>query len=492
MAETTLLLGALAALHYARKKTWGAAALLGLAVALMMHAHPTTLLMATVLVLLALFTAPDWRKRLSHLIIVALFSVLPLIPMFAQQVLLGFPDFHALTLYSESEISLPSWQRIGSVLAAIFLYGPAYLVHYWFELPSPLSHGLFAALMVSLGLTLWGLIKAVKQNSQRRVLVALLLAALLGQTFFVTLLRPITPFWMVYAHWPLIAALCALGLDSLYTSDNRNRILAGLTLLLWFSWSIAGFVYIGRAPHEVFIHIPPPGNRSLVNINDLGLFNERTGVTIARLPVNEMLTIEKPLCQPTTLYGHYIYLVDMSFGFGALFHCRETQQIVLGGPGDTNAAWIGMRDYAWNQAGIVPQQWLGLLGVTVPEKVWSDSPSLSIGNIHGVKHPTDFALKEFTVSAEVPPDRALLIGKRWGHFELRKATANDQEVQAAYQDIFGFSLFKTPTVLATDEKIRWTFVLYGDPRYIDVVSFKAGGRDQESKHQESSSLRGAK
>jgi hypothetical protein len=410
------------------------------------------------------------------LIIVALFSVLPLIPMFAQQVLLGFPDFHSLTQYSESEISWPSGQRIGGVLLAVFLYGPVYLTHYWFELSLPLNYALFAALVTSLVFTLLGLSRIVKQKPQKRILITTLLITLLGQTFFIVLLRPITPFWMVFAHWPLLAALCALGLDNLYTSGNRNRILAGLTLLLWFSWSIAGFAYIGRAPHDVFFDVPAPGKQGLIKISDIGLFGEGKRATVGRLPVSQWLLIGQPLCQPTTLYGHYALFVDSSFGIGAMRYCRKTQQIVLGGPLNTATAWIGMRDYAWNQAGVVPEQWLGSLGIVTPEKVWSTSDPLPIGDPalpKGLIRNNEDSPKEFAVHAEIPPNQALLIAKRWGTLELRKATANDQEVPAAYQDIFGFSLFKTPSVLATDEKIHWTFVLYGDPRYIDVVSFKA-------------------
>jgi hypothetical protein len=433
------------------------------------------------MVLLALFscnqdTAPDWKKRLQHLIIIAFFSVLPLVPMLVGQVLLGFPDFHALTQYGERDLAWPSLQRTTSVLMAVFLYGATYITHYLLEFPLPLSQGLFAALVASLALVFWGLTKTIKQNPQRILLVAALLIALLGQTFFVVLLRPITPFWMIYSHWPLIAALCALGLDNLYNSGNRGRFLAGLTLLLWFSWSIAGFTLIGRAQHDFFIDAPAPGKQNLINISDLGLFGKGANVTIARLPVSEMLTTEKPLCQPTTLYGHYAYFVDTSFGFGAVRHCRETQQIILGGPRETEAAWVGMRDYAWDRAGIAPQQWLGSLGIAVPEEVWSVSESLPIGDptfANNTKHQKEISSKEFTVSAEVPPGRAILIAKRWGSIELRKALADDQDVAPAYQDIFGFFLFKTPPSASADEKIHWTFVLYGDPRYIDVVSFKA-------------------
>jgi hypothetical protein len=487
ITETALLLGALAALHYTKKKTWGAAALLGLAVALMMHAHPTTLLMATVLTLLALFrrsqgTASDWKKRLSHLAIVAFFFVLPLFPMLIEQLLLGFPDFHALTQYGERDLSRPSFQRTGGVLMAIFLYGATYLTHYWLEFPLLLSQGLFVLLVASLAFVLWGLIRTIKQDSQRKVLITALLITLLGQTVFVVFLRPITPFWMVYSHWPLIAALCALGIDNLYNRSRRERVLSGVTLLLWCTWSMAAFSLLGRAPHHFTIDAPVPGKQNLINISELGLFGKGANVTIVRLPFNEHLVIEKPLCQPTTLYGHYAYLVDMSFGFGALYHCRKTQQIVLGGPGDTEAAWIGMRDYAWDKAGIVPQQWLGSLGVVAPEKVWGVSPPLLIGNIHGVKHPTDFDLKEFTISAEVPPDRALLVAKRWGTLELREALLNERTVAPAYQDVFGFFLFKTPPVASTDEKVSWTFVLYGDPRYIDVVSFKAENASRDPLH----------
>ncbi|MCL2309645.1 MAG: hypothetical protein FWC42_05125 [Proteobacteria bacterium] len=477
MAETTLLLGALAALYYVKKQTWGAAALLGLAVALMMHAHPTTLLLATVMALLALFgcyqnTAPDWKKQLLHLIIVAFFSLLPLVPMLIGQALLGFPDFHALTQYGERDLAWPSLQRTASVLLAIFLYGAAYITHYWLEFPLPLSYGLFAALCGSLALVLWGLIKTVKQTPQRRILVVALLIALLGQTFFVVLLRPITPFWMIYSHWPLIAALCALGLDNLYNGGSRGRVLVGLTLFLWFSWSMAGFSLIGRAQHNFFIDTP----QSLININELALFGKGANVTIARLPVSEILTTEKPLCQPTTLYGHYAYFVDTSFGFGAKWHCRKTQQILLGGSGGTKAAWVGMRDYAWSQAGIIPQKWLGSLGIVAPEKIWSVSESLPIGDptfANNRKHQREISSKEFVVHAEVPPNQAILVAKRWGPIELRSALANDEAVAPAYQDIFGFFLFKTPATAVVDEKVRWAFVLYGDPRYIDVVSFKA-------------------
>lgn len=232
MVEATVLLGALAALRYRKKKNSAAAALLGIAVALMLHAHPTTLFIASVFVVATLLAVPSWKERLLHLTVVAFFAMLPLVPMLVEQLSLGFPDLQALTQYGKTDVSWPSFSRFVHLLNALFIYGPAYFLRYWFDLSLPLCYFLTGLLVASVALVILGLLHLVQQRLQNRLLVASLVALLLAQTFFVMLLRPVTPFWMVYAHWPLIAALCALGLEGLYQLGRLGKGGVALVLLL--------------------------------------------------------------------------------------------------------------------------------------------------------------------------------------------------------------------------------------------------------------------
>ncbi|MCL2871965.1 MAG: hypothetical protein FWF41_03120 [Betaproteobacteria bacterium] len=472
VVETALLAGALTTLFYRRKTTAGAAVLLGLMVGLMFHAHPTTLILAAAMVFLALINAQGWKKRLGHLGIVGLVSFLFLTPMLIGQALHGFPDLPTLTLYGKSEPSWPSLQRMEGLLTSLLFYGGGYVARFWLEWPLLWCKVFLWALGGTLFWVLIGVVRAVYRNPARRRWIVALLIALLVQTAYVMMLRSITPFWMVFAHLPILAALCAIGLEEGVGIKKIGRPLTAVTLVFWVGVSLAGaLLFLGRGPYDVFIDTPSPGRQGLMNISDIEPLGEGQRIMVARISFDDLYRIGEKLCQPVTLYGHYAGFVDESFGVGATRYCLGKDQIALGGRADPITAWIGLRDYAWAQIGLEPEEWLGTLGIIRPETTAGNPQPLPIGNPHLYPpHNESVATETFEATMETLPGRAVLISARLGRVKIKEAWLGETPISAAYEDSPGTFVFVAPQS-QNEEGLRWRFVLAGDPRYIDVVSF---------------------
>lgn len=471
VVETALLAGALTTLFYRRKTTAGAAILLGLMVGLMFHAHPTTLILAAVMVFLSLIKAQGWKKRLGHLGIVGLVSFLFLTPMLIGQALHGFPDLSTLTLYGKTEPSWPSLHRMEELLASLLLYGGGYVVRFWLEWPLLWCKVFLWALGGTLLWVLIGVVRVVYRHPARRWWIVALLIALLVQTAYVLLLRSITPFWMVFAHLPILAALCAVGLEEGIGIKKIGRPLTIATLVLWVGVSLAGtLLFWGRNPYDV-IDTPKPGWQTLMNICYAEPLGGGRRVKVARISFDDLYRLGEKLCQPVTLYGHYAGFVDESFGVGAARHCGRKDQIALGGKADPSTAWIGLRDYAWTQIGLEPEEWLGTLGIIRPESVAGNAEPLLIGNPHIYPpHNESITAETFEVTMETPPNRAVLISVRLGGVKVKEAWLGEAPISAAYEDFPGDFVFVAPQS-QDEDGLRWRFMLEGDPRYIDVVSF---------------------
>ncbi len=472
VVETTLLLGALAAtLFYRKKTTTGAAALLGLAIGLMFHAHPTTLVPAMIMVLLSLVKTHGWKKKVWHLCIAGGVSFLFLVPMLIGQALYGFPDLPTLTLYGRNEPSWPSLQRMGGLLSSLLFYGGGYVARFWLEWPLSWCRGFLWVLGGTFAWVLVGLALAIYHNPARRWWVAALLVVLLVQTVYVMVLRSITPFWMIFAHLPVLAALCAIGLEEGVGIKKVGLPLTVITLTFWFGVSMAGLFYLGRASHVLFIDNPGPGRQGLMNISDIEPLGEGQLIRVARISFGELYLIGTKLCQPVAVYGHYAKFVDESFGAGAARYCGKTDQVALGGKADPSAAWVGLRDYAWASLGLEPEEWLGSLGIVRPEKIWGDPEPLPIGNPHIYPPRTDpVAVQNFGVTVDALPSRTVMISVRHGGLRVKEAWLGDVPISAAYYDLPGTFVFRT-SQSQLEKNLRWHFVLEGDPRYIDVVSF---------------------
>lgn len=467
VVETAMLFGLWCALHYRDRPGAGRAALLGIAATAMFHAHPTTLLIGTLLVLYAIASARGTASRLRDLAIVAGVSLLSLAPMFVEQVQTGFTDLQTIGSYTNRDPALPTPTRLGAMLLSLAGYGAEYTLRYWLEAPTALRRSL---MLLHLGALAACAVLALSTPSRERRRMAVTLMSLLPlQSAFVLALRPITPFWMIFAHLPLIAALIALGLDRLCDLGRLARIAAASLLASWAAWSHAIHYVLAHPPEEALVSTDPPEKHGLMNVIRRTTNGERH--TILLLAMRDRYAITAPLCAPTTLYAHYAEFIDQSLGTGLLVRCGRADQVRIGGPPGERAL-IGLRDYAWRALAAEPQQRIAHLGYSAVSRVFQAGtpsppavPGMFPAHPNLPSNPVDFDVRGESAAGEfvVVAHRAAF----YEPFEVKAATVDGKPVEPLYRDHIT-AIFRAPRDTAT---VAWNVSVHASREHVDVVTF---------------------
>ncbi|MGH8041115.1 MAG: hypothetical protein ACREPN_03620 [Rudaea sp.] len=468
VVPTCVLFGALAMLRYRDCPNAARALVLGLACACMLHAHPTTLLLAALCVVAAAKATPS-RQRIAHAVLAIAPSVVLLSPMLVYQALNGWPDFATASTYAGSQLTLPSPARAAKLLLALFDYGADYVARFWFEARPPLLLGLLLLNATWFLAAAAGLALIVGGDLCRRRWVGLLVLVLVAQTLFVIALREITPFWMIYAHLPLIAALVALGLNRVCAIGSAWRVFVGALALVWTLWSLAAWRYLALSPWHGL-----EGRVEHYGLMDISEHETRNApFIVARIPVWELGGLAAD-CAPVTLYAHYALFVDQSFGVGALAHCGSFAQIRLGGiPDAEHPAQLGLRDYVWAKLNMLPQYRIGSLGVTTPVAVWHSPQSLPV--VDAIDYPPRhlaIASQRFTVNGNTGGADAIVISNRaldYGPFRVVAARVDGAVVAPLWTDPATVVL-RAPQNLRERGSVAWSVDIDATPAFVDVAA----------------------
>ena len=478
--STCVLFGALAALRYREYPSAVRAAVLGLAIGCMLHAHPTTLLLAALCAVAAVQAAPP-RQRILHALSAGLAALALFTPMLVHQALNAWPDFTTVSSYATTRLALPSPTRAAGLLLALLDYGADNVTRFWLAAPKPVLRILLIVNALCFIFAAAGVLLSVTGDAGRRRWIGALVGVFFAQTLFVIALREITPFWMIYAHLPIIAALVAMGLDRICTLGRNWRIVTGALALTWTLWSIATWLYLasspwhgleGRAKHERY---------GLMDITEHQTVD--APFVAARIPVRELLDLGAD-CAPATLYAHYAFFVDASFGVGALQHCGGAGQIRLGGmPDAQHPARIGLRDYTWDSLGLQPAYRIGSLGIAPPSAVWHSPQSLSV--VKAIDYPPRqpvIAPERFSVSGHAAGAEAIIVAYRtpdYGPFRVVAARASGMTVTPVWEDPTTV-IFRAPANLRRDAAVVWTLEIDATPAFVDVLTLSdqstAGGQ----------------
>ncbi len=475
VVETTVLLGALASLRYRERPGIGRAAMLGLVASLMLHAHPTALPAAIACLVGAGLRAPRSRAGAWHVIAVLVGGIAVVLPYFWQQAQAGFSDFAALKSYADSTLGAPVVSRMVPLLDGIAVYGPEYIWRFWLGLDERVTTLALALHGLMLGLAAVGLIAVLRRpGDPRRRIAAVALALLLVQTTFALVLRPITPFWMVYAALPPLAFAIAVGFDALL--DRRRRrldIVAGLVIAggaaVWSATSVAGLVGVARHPDTVWVEVPPPGGQGLMNIVERN--RERRRITIPRIGVQGLQSLGGSECTPLVAYGHLAYLLDSSFGAGRRRHCRSLRNVHLGGPPRQGVKQrVALSDRAWSAAHATPERRVHGLGYATPATVWTRAEALPIvsPDVYPPRRPT-VTPEVFVVHGTTRGEQLVVVANRLdGYYAMRllAVRAAGRPLAPVYEDNL-LSVFRTPR--GSRGALEWTLMIEGPRAAIDVI-----------------------
>lgn len=465
----SLLFGVLAACSYRDNPDRKYAVLLGVACACMLTAHPTLVVLAGVLLIWSALAAPR-QLWLPHVAIVAAMVAAVFAPMLYDQWRAGFGDIATTGQYVHSDWSLPSAFGALRLLYAIVEFAPRYYNHFWLQLPSGFALGLQAIYLALFLVAAIGLALRLIE-SDRRTLIAALAGLLFVQSIFVCAIRNVMPPWMVYAHWPLIAALLAIGLErSSRANPARALILAGLATTT--AWTLSLYAYMASGPLDHTEIKPSPGKHALLDIREYE--ENELHYRLARVPFRQLYAAGAPLCEPVTLYGHYAYLTDYTFAVGAAVECGSTRNVEFGGmPRAGRSALMGLHESAWEQLHMAPHIRLGVLGLVAPDAVWHSPVGLAPVIPRMTNWPRKLQVKteNFAVSGLAPADKAVLVSHRahrYAPFKVTAARADGREVAAAYADETAV-VFRAPG--GANRDVRWEIEITATSDYVDVLTF---------------------
>lgn len=468
---TCSLFGAMATLRYREQPSSTRAAVLGLAVSSMLHAHPTTILLIGLFALAANMASPA-SHRLAHVTAAASAALLPFLPMLAYQAMHGWPDLASTSAYASGGLAMPSLSRAAKICLALADYGANYVAHYWLELPKSVLHWLRALNAVYFIAATIGIVLLARSDARRLRWALALLALFLTQAVFLTAIREITPFWMIFAQLPLIAAFVALGLDRLCDCGSRPRVVVIALASSWVLWSLASWIWIASSPWQGIEGVAKHPRHGLMEITEHQTLE--VPFRTARIPVSQLFTIAPHTCAPITLYAHYALFIDKSFGIGAIARCGNADMIRLGGmPQAGVPARVGLRDYTWQHIGLTPEYFLGALGISPPANVWHSPQAMPV--VKGFSYPPhqlDIDTREFQVDGQARGDQVVVVAFRaldYGPFRVIEARADGQPIAPVWKDE-ATTIFRAPDSLHNAGAVSWKIRINATPAYVDVLT----------------------
>ena len=301
----------------------------------------------------------------------------------------------------------------------------------------------------------------------------MLLLLVLLQTAFVLALRPITPFWMSFAHGPLLMALIGTAAQALWSRHRVAR--AALTLstlsmgagLLLLLWRLAVPLPVTFAP--VFA----PTGPGFLSISERVL--DRREVHPIRIAPMAWERLGETICAPSAIYGHFASLVDVSFALGARRACGQFDQIAIGGrPAPGSKARIGLSARAAEGIGVTPPTWAEGLRLFDVDQVLAAGPAMSI--VPAGRYPrrdlSRLATRRFDIEAETGPAHVLAIAWRGqGYYSppVNAVHANGRRIDPAYEDA-ALWLYRCADC-AAGQPVRWRIDVDAVPELIDILSF---------------------
>jgi hypothetical protein len=436
VVATALLMLALVALAYRRAPHPARAFVLGLCAGLAVHAHPTTALLAALLVAMALLAVTSWRARAAHAAIATSAVALLFAPvLIAAWLALDVAPDNLIGLGAHAEqLPLASIaERFGPVLRGLFWGAAEMQWRVLLGLSSPAQGLAFA--ITGLAWLLVGIGWIASAPSTRRYGLVLL-GVLLLQTGFVLALRPITPFWMSFAHGPLLMMLIGVGSATLWRQ--------------------------GRAARSALVAVAVPLGAALL-------------LLLVRIAPTAWQRLGRTLCEPATIYGHFAALFDVSFALGARRACGRVDQIAIGGlPSRGSRARIGLSAQATRALGLVPPtrgEGLRLFDVTRVHAA-GEPMAIVVAGRYPRRDLSGRTLRRTTLDARTAPDQVLAVAWRGLHYyplTVHAVHADGRRLEPVYQDA-GLWLYRC-TGCAGTAPVSWQIVLVGVPELIDVLSF---------------------
>ena len=399
-----LVLYALVRLAQQRQARWLVAAAAAFSLAL--HAHPTTIVLAPIIAIVALLAMPSGGALLRWSVPAILVALLPFAPLLADRTAAAAPLIAQAAVYASSTMHASNLLGTGPLLWAMLADGPRIVADAFLAMaPGVPAAATIAVLALELA-ALAGLLFAARRQP---LPVATALLATVAAAALIAWLRPATPFYMTYALLPLVAALAALGLYGLCAGLHERgaallRGIVGLALLLHaaFAAGIAATIASGDVVLDVASRL------------DVKQHDAAPAPAEPWLPAHAVDASGAFLCRQQgsiVLHGAYGYLEHVYLGLDHRLHCGILDVRLAGIEPAAGVHLVGIARPAWRALGWMPSIYFGGIGVThAADVLW---PTRGLPPPDGSVYPppaiAPLPTRAVSIDANVPGDRALIV-----------------------------------------------------------------------------------
>lgn len=340
LVPTLVLLVLLATWRARARASAGWLAFAGLAFGLALHAHPTTLPLALPIAWVGFERVrSEGRKGIAGAFAAVVLAALPFAPLLA-----GWGQHAAAAVRLSSQVA-EGWaalrpEAFATVVAAVVWRVPDLLVGTWVSADgTPMAA--WRAYAVALGAAAaWGIVRsAARGQPSTRSAAAWAVLALVAWLAFVVAIRDVTRFYMLYAPWPVLALVLALGLRSLDATGGSRSAVARALVAGAIAWAVAlGAARVGRALSDD-VRLPPLLGAQV----DLRRNDTRAYTRLHYLSVRHLDAIGKRLCVDgrVHVFAELAQVVDSQFNVAAQIRCGDASRVVIGGlPGPGEHAFF--------------------------------------------------------------------------------------------------------------------------------------------------------
>lgn len=434
----------------------------GVFAALCLHAHPTTLLFSTCAVLLAI-----WRLRsraFSAMLSVLAAGSLPFSPYIIDQVLNGFSDMDALSGYiaNTSASSAPLLMRVLDLVRASVFGG--------FESAGRMllwqSDIYFYAAWLAVATGLLGALHALRD--QRRIWLLLSICGLLLQCLFLALVRPETPFWMIWSSAPPIIAIFAISAWPTLLESWIKRTLRILVIASLLVFQLFCLISLGQLREEVRMPKVLAGGRGLMDVA------ERTKavqiVVVGRHYFQHLNALGKLLCAPVSARGYLALITERTLFVGVQNACGNLGLAILGGPAKRPSralmAKSALRPLGWHTSKPVA----GLYEVVVTGVLTTGEGLIALAQHRQNQRLASSAGQVLTLQGSLPAGSALAI------FQYMETVPPLEVQQISCNGVDQIPYFKEQNVqlfapCSSEVDSRWRLQVRGTLEAIDAFGF---------------------
>jgi hypothetical protein len=420
---------------------------LGLALALALHVHPTSLPVFILAPMMLWVRHRHVGNLAAPTAAMAAGFALPFVSYVASQAAAGIPDWASAGGYVAKQVFLGNVVNAPTVIGAYLLTGPATMVRFLLGWPEgwATAAGAFVAALAMSSLA------AAFAGPLARARLLQFLAALVLTSAWIACARPTTPVQFSWALAVPVGAVIALGLWSLARASGALR--AAVVVLV--AAALLANLVIVRA---LALMVREGEGRLPSLIMDIKGGLSPTVYRDVWFPAHAHAALGDAICAggPASLHGHLAYVIDKDLGLDTLFACGERSRFTLAAS-DGAKHHAGMTRPFWRAISARPDCWIGSLGLVPAAPLLPRGPiAIADGSTYLPRRAAKGAPQRAILEATAPAGAPVLLTNVLGgyeHFEVLAASANGGAVApAAVNDLS--SLYAAPAGTAP---VSWRF-----------------------------------